>query len=74
MSGPAATAWHNDPARRRKVITPARLASISLLRQAPRLTIALLTVPVLAGLAGTVMPAFGVNTGDGRTAFQALAD
>ena len=45
-----------------------------LLRHAPRLTIALLTVPVLAGLAGTVIPAFGGQNTAGLTPFQALAD
>jgi putative thiamine transport system permease protein len=48
------------------------------LRQAPRLTILLLTLPVLAGLAGTIAPAFGVSplpgTEPGLTAFRQLAD
>ena len=44
------------------------------LRHAPRLTLGLLTVPVLAGLAGTIIPAFGLQSGGGFTAFQTLAD
>ncbi|MBC2835167.1 ABC transporter permease [Paragemmobacter straminiformis] len=39
------------------------------LRALPRLTLALMAVPVLAGLAGTLMPAFA----DGATAFRDLA-
>lgn len=56
------------------IIDAARAPRFSLLRQAPRLTIALLTLPILAGLAGTVIPAFGVQNGNGVTAFRALAD
>ncbi len=46
----------------------------SLLRFAPHLTVALLIVPVLAGLAGTILPAFGLTNGEGAAAFRALAD
>ena len=47
------------------------------LRQAPRLTLALLMVPVLAGFAGTVGPAFDLGANDlsaggGFAAFRAL--
>ena len=54
--------------------TPARPKGVSLLRHAPHLTIAVLTVPVLAGLAGTIIPAFGLQSGGGFTAFHALAN
>ena len=37
------------------------MTSAGLLRQAPKLTMALLVLPVLAGLAGTVFPAFSNN-------------
>lgn len=46
----------------------------ALLRQAPRLTLLVIAGPVLAGLAGTVAPAFGLGTGGGLDAFRALAD
>ena len=47
-----------------------------LLRLAPALTLVLLIGPVMAGLAGTIAPAFGFATGraPGFAAFQALAD
>ncbi|WP_096785865.1 ABC transporter permease [Rhodobacter sp. CZR27] len=44
-----------------------------LLRQAPRLTLLLVTGPVLAGVAGTVAPAFGLGERPGLDAFRALA-
>jgi len=53
-------------------------ATGGLLRQVPRLTMGLLAVPVLAGTAGTLLPAFGVAGlvpgGPGLTAFHALWD
>ncbi|AXQ93476.1 ABC transporter permease subunit [Cereibacter azotoformans] len=45
-----------------------------LLRQAPRLTLALMLVPVAAGLAGTIAPAFGLGGTPGLQSFRALAD
>ena len=74
MIGPNVTAWHNDFIWCRNVTFHARAHRFSLLRQAPRLTIALLTVPVLAGVAGTVIPAFGLQNGPGMAAFRTLAD
>ena len=44
------------------------------LRQAPRLTLVLLVAPVLAGLAGTVWPAFDLRAGGSLAAFRVLAD
>ena len=71
MIGSRATVLHSDAGL---IIPTPRQPQFSLLRQAPRLTIALLTLPILAGLAGTVIPAFGVQNGNGLTAFRALAD
>ena len=67
-------AWRNDKPLPCGVTQPVLRPKFSLLRQAPRLTIALLTVPVLAGFAGTVMPAIGLQTGLGWTAFHRLGD
>ena len=44
------------------------------LRQAPRLVMLLLTLPVLAGLAGTLAPAFGLGGEPGLDAFRQLRD
>ena len=79
MTGPGATAWHNDSRGAHnfgnaRLKMRVRVPRFSLLRQAPRLTIALLTAPVIAGFAGTIMPAFAPISGNGPTAFQALAD
>jgi len=44
-----------------------------LLRQAPRITLALMLAPVAAGLSGTIAPAFGLEGGPDLEAFRALA-
>ena len=44
------------------------------LRQAPRLVLLLLTLPVLAGLTGTIGPAFGLGDEPGLAAFRRLFD
>lgn len=49
------------------------LGGASLLRQVPRVTLLLLFVPVLAGLLGTLAPAFGTGEADWRAAFDSLA-
>ncbi len=44
-----------------------------LLRGSPRLVLVLLVLPVVAGIAGTVLPAFGMTSAPGLDAFRALA-
>ncbi len=46
------------------------MITAGLLRQAPRFTLALLTLPVLAGLAGTVIPAFSNDANGLRALVQ----
>ncbi|MGL6211075.1 MAG: ABC transporter permease, partial [Paracoccaceae bacterium] len=55
-------------------MTDADADSGPLLRLAPRLTIGLLAVPVLAGTVGTFAPAFGLMQEPGLEAFRALFD
>ena len=89
QTGPRVTALHNDRLGRPTVTAAAAVSpsgppgsglpasgppASGLLRHAPRLTIALLTLPVMAGMAGTLVPAFGLNSGAGLAAFHALAD
>ena len=45
---------------------------VHLLALAPRLTLLLLVAPVLAGVAGTLWPAFGLPVGGSLTAFRAV--
>ena len=61
--------------------TPLRAGTVTsggALRQAPRLVLVLLTLPVLAGLAGTIAPAFGLSPlpggQPGFAAFHRLID